>query len=71
MNRIQYKVVGAEEPAHLSLEIERMSGEGWFPLGGVAVRHEYRIEEDGREKTAGHIFYQAMIRESPPKMTGL
>lgn len=50
---MQYRVCEARSAPKLAAEVNRLIGEGWQPLGGVAVAQS--------QGTAWWWFYQAMI----------
>lgn len=55
-----YEIVTATQVAGLQDRVRARIGEGWQPVGGIALLHE---EDSGKEKP--HIvFAQAVIREN-------
>lgn len=55
---MKYRVVKSKSLSQLEADVTRASGEGWEPLGGIAVQ--------------GGVYLQAMKNEKPkPKKKGL
>lgn len=57
---LEYNVILHNDLGQLITEVNQRIGEGWQPLGGLAV-----TEND--DNWAGRTFYQAMAREKPEK----